>query len=282
MDPQCGESRQWHRCGSGDCSHPRKVNCSDASYRERQGTVFMETLEWKWQNLPLTWSIMARVAFCVWDTYEGIQASSRPGSTYQHSSQDLGTHHLSFLDFLYISLLPSSFFSFPSGARGKWLLAVPNHMSWFSNPSSVFSSLQYEGINFQKVPALLHFLSDNTIPFPCRNRVSWQTRMCHVCRRKWQVNIAVASQRRRCRNSNELPCSRIKCSSWAGKTAPSVKGARGTSVCHSIASDSAQTGEQQAIQKTPFTRHSLLQQRSLVFLNPELDIAAQCDFLWIW
>ena len=55
-------------------------------------------------------SKMARVAFCVWDTCEGIQASPRPGSTCRHSSQGLGTHHLSFLDFLYRSLLPLSFF----------------------------------------------------------------------------------------------------------------------------------------------------------------------------
>lgn len=136
------------------------------------------------------WSKMAPVAFCVWILIKGSRL--HPGlDPHWHSSQDLGTHHLSFLDFLFISLLPLSFFSSPSGARAKWLLAVPNHMFWFSIPSDVISSVQYEGINFQKVPVLLHSWSGNTIPFPCRNRVPWQSRMRHVCgrhkEREWRL-----------------------------------------------------------------------------------------------
>lgn len=55
-----------------------------------------------------SWSKMAPVAFCVWILIKGSRLHPDL-DPHRHSSQDLGTHHLSFLDFLYINLLPLSF-----------------------------------------------------------------------------------------------------------------------------------------------------------------------------
>lgn len=103
-------------------------------------------------------------------------------------------------------------------------------------------------------------------------------------RRQGRVNTAAASQRRRRRNSDELPGSRFKCSSWAGKTGQRVKGACGTSVCLSQHCLRLSTNWGAAsCSEDPL--HSTLSPPtggSQVFLNPELDKAAQCDFLWIW